>query len=136
MFKIVSGFSSGKFGVKHRNQQTITCQVSAELNKIWSCLIFIKLYSNNVPQSGLLFIKECCIIISFQIVFKFVFLAFIFSGASKGLLFFFIGVKWVVELSRMCTKLAGFWAKKQNTQRKWLHFVDRRFAELSKSAKI
>ena len=37
-------FSSGKFGGKHRNQQTITCQVLAELNKIWSCLIFIKLY--------------------------------------------------------------------------------------------
>ena len=37
-------FSSGKFGAKHRNQQTITCQVLAELNKIWSCLIFIKLY--------------------------------------------------------------------------------------------
>ena len=34
-------FSSGKFGGKHRNQQTITCQVLAELNKIWSCLIFI-----------------------------------------------------------------------------------------------
>ena len=39
-------FSSGKFGGKHRNQQTITCQVLAELNKIWSCLIFIKLYNN------------------------------------------------------------------------------------------
>ena len=37
-------FSSGKFGGKHRNQQTITCQVLTELNKIWSCLIFIKLY--------------------------------------------------------------------------------------------
>ena len=37
-------FSSGKFGGKHRNQQTIICQVLAELNKIWSCLIFIKLY--------------------------------------------------------------------------------------------
>ena len=36
--------SSGKFGAKHRNQQTITCQVLAELNKIWSYLIFIKLY--------------------------------------------------------------------------------------------
>ena len=36
--------SSGKFGAKHRNQQTITCQVLAELNIIWSCLIFIKLY--------------------------------------------------------------------------------------------
>ena len=36
-------FSSGKFEGKHRNQQTITCQVLAELNKIWSCLIFIKL---------------------------------------------------------------------------------------------
>ena len=36
--------SSGKFGAKHRNQQTITCQVLAELNKLWSCLIFIKLY--------------------------------------------------------------------------------------------
>ena len=37
--------SSGKFGAKHRNQQTITCQVLAELNIIWSCLIFIKLYN-------------------------------------------------------------------------------------------
>ena len=36
-------FSSGKFGGKHRNQQKITCQVLAELNKIWSCQIFIKL---------------------------------------------------------------------------------------------
>ena len=36
--------SSGKFGAKHRNQQTITCQVLAELNKLWSCLIFIKPY--------------------------------------------------------------------------------------------
>ena len=34
--------SSGKFGAKHRNQQTITSQVLAELNKIWSCLLFIK----------------------------------------------------------------------------------------------
>ena len=33
--------SSGKFGEKHRNQQTFTGQVLAELNKIWSCLIFI-----------------------------------------------------------------------------------------------
>ena len=41
------GFSSGKFGAKHRNQQTITCQVLAESNKIWSCLIFIKLYKDN-----------------------------------------------------------------------------------------
>ena len=31
-------FSSGKFGEKHRNQQRITCQVLAELNKIWRCL--------------------------------------------------------------------------------------------------
>ena len=38
-------FSSGKFRDKHRNQQTITCPVLAELNKIWSCLIFIKLYT-------------------------------------------------------------------------------------------
>ena len=37
-------FSSDKFGGKHRNQQTIKCQVLAELNKIWSSLIFIKLY--------------------------------------------------------------------------------------------
>ena len=37
-------FSSGKFGGKHRNQQKITCQVLAELNRIRSCLIFIKLY--------------------------------------------------------------------------------------------
>ena len=37
-------FSLVKFGGKHRNQQTFTCQVLAELNKIWSCLIFIKLY--------------------------------------------------------------------------------------------
>ena len=41
-------FSSGKFGGKNRNQQTITCQVLAELNKIWSCLIFIRLYKVNV----------------------------------------------------------------------------------------
>ena len=39
--------SSGKFRRKHRNQQTITCQVLAELNKIRSCLIFIKLYRCN-----------------------------------------------------------------------------------------
>ena len=37
-------FSPSKFGAKHRNKQTITRQVLAELNKIWSCLIFIKLY--------------------------------------------------------------------------------------------
>ena len=37
-------FSSSKFRGKHRSQQTITCQVLAELNKLWSCLIFIKLY--------------------------------------------------------------------------------------------
>ena len=37
-------FSSGKFRGKHRNQQPIKCQVLAELNKIWSCLIIIKLY--------------------------------------------------------------------------------------------
>ena len=36
-------FSSGKFGENRRNQHTITCQVLAELNEIWSCLIFIKL---------------------------------------------------------------------------------------------
>ena len=35
------GFSSGKFGAKHKNQQTITRQVLAELNEIWICLIFI-----------------------------------------------------------------------------------------------
>ena len=35
--------SSGKFRAKHRNQQTITCQVLAELKRIWSCLIFIRL---------------------------------------------------------------------------------------------
>ena len=39
--------SSGKFGAKHRNKQTITCQVLAELNEIWSCLIFIKLYESS-----------------------------------------------------------------------------------------
>ena len=37
-------FSSGKFGGKHRNQQTITSQVLTEFNKISSSLIFIKLY--------------------------------------------------------------------------------------------
>ena len=37
-------FSSGKFGEKHWNQQTIKCQILAEQNEIWSCLIFIKLY--------------------------------------------------------------------------------------------
>ena len=36
-------FSLGKVGRKYRNQQTITCQILAELNKLWSCLIFIKL---------------------------------------------------------------------------------------------
>ena len=46
-------FSSGKFGGKHRNQQTITCQVLAQLNKIWSCLIFIKLYIKSI-----LFVKK------------------------------------------------------------------------------
>ena len=30
-------FSSGRFRAKHRNQQTITCQVLDELNEIWSC---------------------------------------------------------------------------------------------------
>ena len=37
-------FSAGKFREKHRNQQTITftCQFLAEMNKIWSCFIFIK----------------------------------------------------------------------------------------------
>ena len=88
-------------------------------------------HSNTVPQSGLLFIKECCIVISFQIVFKFVFLAFIFSGASKGLLFFFIRVKWVVEFSRMCTKLVRFLPKNENTPRKLRHN-----ARFSKFAKI
>ena len=34
-------FSSGKFGENRRNQHTITCQVLAELNEIWSCLIFL-----------------------------------------------------------------------------------------------
>ena len=43
-------FSTGKFGGKHRNQQTITFQVLAELNKIWSYLIFIKLYSANLKR--------------------------------------------------------------------------------------
>ena len=41
-------FSSGKFGEirgKTQKSKTITCQVLAELNKIWSCLIFIKLYT-------------------------------------------------------------------------------------------
>ena len=34
------------------NQQTIQCQVLADLIKIWSCLIFIKLYivHPNIPQ--------------------------------------------------------------------------------------
>ena len=37
-------FSAGKFREKHKNQQTITftCQFLAEMNKIWSCFIFIK----------------------------------------------------------------------------------------------
>jgi hypothetical protein len=37
MFKTILGsaqVNSGEFGGKHRNQQTITCQVLAELNKI------------------------------------------------------------------------------------------------------
>ena len=38
-------FSSGKFGGKHRNHQTITCQV---LNRIWNCLIFITYVDRNV----------------------------------------------------------------------------------------
>ena len=42
--------SSGKFGAKHRNQQTITSQVLAELNKLWSCLIFIKLYTSSLEN--------------------------------------------------------------------------------------
>ena len=37
-------FSLGNFWGKCRNQQTTTCQVLAELNEIWSYLIFIKLY--------------------------------------------------------------------------------------------
>ena len=40
-------FSSGKFGAKHRNQQTITCQVLAELNRIWSYLLR---YLSNIFQ--------------------------------------------------------------------------------------
>ena len=36
-----------KFGAKHRNQQTITCQVLAELNKIWSYLLR---YLSNIFQ--------------------------------------------------------------------------------------
>ena len=47
MFKTILGSAQvnlGKFGEKHRNQQTITCQVLAEMNKIWSCVILIKLY--------------------------------------------------------------------------------------------
>ena len=47
MFKTILGSAQvnlGKFGTKHRNQHTITCQVLAELNKKWSCLILIKLY--------------------------------------------------------------------------------------------
>ena len=50
-------FSSGKFGGKHRNQQTTTCQVLAELNKIWSCLIFIKLYMEYRREGKLFQIK-------------------------------------------------------------------------------
>ena len=52
-------FSSGKFGAKHRNQQTNTCQVLAELNKIWSCLIFIKLYLISITLITQLKCK-CC----------------------------------------------------------------------------
>ena len=44
-------FSSGKFEGKHRNKKTIPCKVLAELNKIWSCLIFIKLYLIRIARS-------------------------------------------------------------------------------------
>ncbi len=43
--------SSGKFRENHRNQQTITCHLLAELNRIWSCLILIKLYMNFGSQT-------------------------------------------------------------------------------------
>ena len=45
-------FSSGKFRGKQRNQQTITCQISAELNKIWFCLIFINRSSRRKRGMG------------------------------------------------------------------------------------
>ena len=54
-------FSSGKFGGKHRNQQTITCQVLAEINKIWSCLIFIKLYSLCISLTPTSVFTEKCV---------------------------------------------------------------------------
>ena len=53
-------FSSGKLRGKHRNQQTITCQVFAELNIIWSCLMFIKSCSTwlEIQNTNSLFIGE------------------------------------------------------------------------------
>ena len=44
---------TGKNREKRKNQQTIRCQVLAQLNKIWSCLIFIKLYQ--VPNGSVFF---------------------------------------------------------------------------------
>ena len=51
-------FSSGKFGAKHRNQQTITCQVLAELNKIWSYLL--RYLSNIFQCKWVFFLKKIC----------------------------------------------------------------------------
>ena len=34
------------------NQQTIRCQVLADMIKIWSCLIFIKLYTYSFSQKN------------------------------------------------------------------------------------
>ena len=47
MFRTILGsdhVNSGKNGVIHRNQQTMACQVLVYCKKIWSCLVFIKLY--------------------------------------------------------------------------------------------
>ena len=51
-------FSLGKFGEKHRNHQTITCQVLAELNEIWSCLRVFQGSRNLAPDS--------CVVITTQ----------------------------------------------------------------------
>ena len=39
MLETILGSAQANSGETHRNQQTITCQVLAELIKIWSCLI-------------------------------------------------------------------------------------------------
>ena len=48
--RTIFGSAQVNSGEKHRNQQTITCQVLAEINRIWSCFIFIKLYHIPSPD--------------------------------------------------------------------------------------